>query len=165
MSLSRLSWPLEAPHKWAAAALLVALAFALRAWLADVTGPSVPFLFAFPAVFAAAWLGGLGPGLFATGLCVVGYAALAWLGRMELEGLLLRGALFTVSAAIMCVMAEQLGRKVGLRAAATGDRGTDSRTRRASGPICGEQDPQPDALRRGALLRVVRLSRCESTRC
>jgi len=36
----------------------------LRPWL----GPSVPYLQFFPAIFAAAWYGGLGPGVLATGL-------------------------------------------------------------------------------------------------
>jgi PAS domain S-box-containing protein len=49
---------------------------ALRFLLASVLGQSVPYITMFPGVMFAAWLGGLGPGLLATGLSL--FAAL-WL--------------------------------------------------------------------------------------
>jgi two-component system sensor kinase FixL len=49
----------------------VALAFAVRAALSPVLGDESRFLFFVPAVLVASWLGGLGPGLLATGLGVL----------------------------------------------------------------------------------------------
>lgn len=54
-----------------AAAALLALAFALRALLADALS-GMPFLTLFPAVIVATFLGGVGPGLFAVVLGSVG---------------------------------------------------------------------------------------------
>jgi two-component system sensor kinase FixL len=49
---------------------LVALAFGARLLLAPLLGREVPFLFFIPAVLVSAGLGGLGPGLLATGLAL-----------------------------------------------------------------------------------------------
>jgi len=54
--------------RYAGAFLLVLLAVLVRWPLQPLLGTATPFLFFFPAIMAAAWLGGLGPGLFATGL-------------------------------------------------------------------------------------------------
>ncbi|HEV2854668.1 MAG TPA: ATP-binding protein [Thermoanaerobaculia bacterium] len=54
--------------RYGGAALLVLLAALIRWPLNPVLGMSAPFLLFFPAIAAAAWLGGLGPGLVATGL-------------------------------------------------------------------------------------------------
>jgi PAS domain S-box-containing protein len=52
----------------------VAIATLIRLLLSSVVGDGVPFIFFFPAVAASAWFGGLGPGLFSTGLS----ALVAW---------------------------------------------------------------------------------------
>jgi len=49
----------------------VALAFAARVLLSPALHEEAPYLFFVPAVLVAAWLGGLGPGLFATGLSLL----------------------------------------------------------------------------------------------
>src|SRR2546423_1037387 len=51
---------------YGAALLGVALAILLRWPLWSVLGSELPFLFLWPVVILAAWLGGLGPGLLAT---------------------------------------------------------------------------------------------------
>ncbi len=53
------------------ATLTVALAVLVRLPLSAFLGTDVPFLFFFPAVMVAAWYGGLGPGLLATGLAAL----------------------------------------------------------------------------------------------
>src|SRR3954462_11026673 len=50
------------------AVLAVGLAVLVRLPLQGLFNGGVPFLFFFPAIMAAAWYGGLGPGLLATGL-------------------------------------------------------------------------------------------------
>jgi two-component system, LuxR family, sensor kinase FixL len=62
-------WPTVVCYGIAPAA--VALAFAARALLNPVLADQIPFLFFVPAVLAASALGGLGPGLLATGLSLV----------------------------------------------------------------------------------------------
>lgn len=49
----------------------VALAVIVRSALSGVLGLKVPYLQFFPAVIAASWYGGLGPGLVSTGLCAL----------------------------------------------------------------------------------------------
>src|SRR5215211_2715000 len=49
----------------------VALAFAARVLLSPALHEEAPYLFFVPAVLLAAGLGGLGPGLFATGLSLL----------------------------------------------------------------------------------------------
>ncbi len=53
----------SAASRYAFAAVVVVAAQLLRA--VTIPGARVPFLFFFPAVMAAAWFGGLGPGVFA----------------------------------------------------------------------------------------------------
>jgi two-component system sensor kinase FixL len=55
-------------RRYAAAFLLVVASYALRLVFQRWLGQKVPFLQFFPAIMLAAWLGGLGPGLFAVGL-------------------------------------------------------------------------------------------------
>ena len=50
------------------AVLVVGLAVLIRLSLQGLFSGGVPFLFFFPAIMAAGWYGGLGPGLLATGL-------------------------------------------------------------------------------------------------
>src|SRR5215216_183523 len=56
---------------YAIALASVAIAFAARALLNPLLHEEVPYLFFVPAVLLAAGLGGLGPGLFATGLSLL----------------------------------------------------------------------------------------------
>jgi two-component system sensor kinase FixL len=56
---------------YALAPFAVALAFLARLALTPILGDASPYLLFVPALLAAAGLGGLGPGLLATGLSVV----------------------------------------------------------------------------------------------
>jgi PAS domain S-box-containing protein len=53
-------------RRYCVAVCFVVLALLLRWLLWPMLGPEIPFLFLWPAVIAAAWYGGLGPGLVAT---------------------------------------------------------------------------------------------------
>jgi two-component system, LuxR family, sensor kinase FixL len=64
-------------RRYAIAALAVAASLLARYALQGVLGGSVPYLQFFPAIVLASWVGGLGPGLLATGLCAL--AAMAFL--------------------------------------------------------------------------------------
>jgi PAS domain S-box-containing protein len=72
---------------YAIAAAAVGLTFALKTATEGLVGPGPPLLVYLPAVTLAAWLGGLGPGLTATGLsalvCV--YAHLPPIGSLHME--------------------------------------------------------------------------------
>src|SRR5262245_11932557 len=57
--------------RYAVAPASVAVALALRALLAPVLDGEAPYLLFVPAVLAASWLGGLGPGIVATVLGVL----------------------------------------------------------------------------------------------
>ena len=57
--------------RYALAPLAVAIAFLARVALTPVLGDASPYLLFVPAVLVAGGLGGLGPGLLATGLSVV----------------------------------------------------------------------------------------------
>ena len=57
--------------RYALAPFAVAIAFLARLALAPILGDASPYLLFVPAVLTAAGLGGLGPGLLATGLSVV----------------------------------------------------------------------------------------------
>ncbi len=46
----------------------------LRWLLRNILGPAIPFTLFYPAIMVSAWYGGLGPGLFATGLSLVAAA-------------------------------------------------------------------------------------------
>jgi PAS domain S-box-containing protein len=54
--------------RYGVAVLAVALAVLARLPFQPLLGETTPFLFFFPAIMVAAWYGGLGPGLLATGL-------------------------------------------------------------------------------------------------
>jgi PAS domain S-box-containing protein len=66
-----LSCPKSAFCRYTAAILAVVVALVLRWSLWPFLGPELPFLVLWPAVVVAAGLGGLGPGLLATGLAVL----------------------------------------------------------------------------------------------
>src|SRR5260221_13575143 len=57
--------------RYALAPVAVAIAFLARLALTPILGDASPYLLFVPAVLTAAGLGGLGPGLLATGLSVV----------------------------------------------------------------------------------------------
>ena len=67
---SRLAWRPKL-MSYGIATASVALAFAARVLLSPALHEEAPYLFFVPAVLVAAWLGGLGPGLFATGLSLL----------------------------------------------------------------------------------------------
>src|SRR5690349_18299060 len=98
---------------------LVAVAATLVAWLVRVAlssalGGDLPYLTFFSAVMVAAWYGGLRPGLFATGLCLVSTAALLIVPEIDRDGLRPAHAVglawFGVTGALMSAAAEQLHR-------------------------------------------------------
>ena len=57
--------------RYGVAILALAFAVLVRLPLQSLLGNTTPFLFFFPAIIAAAWYGGLGPGLLATALSAV----------------------------------------------------------------------------------------------
>ncbi|MES1257561.1 MAG: DUF4118 domain-containing protein, partial [Acidobacteriota bacterium] len=62
----------DAAGRYAAAVCSAGAGLALRFALADILGPTVPYMTVFPGVMFAAWFGGLGPGMLATFLSVAG---------------------------------------------------------------------------------------------
>ena len=56
--------------RYGVAIFALALAVLVRMLFQPLFGETTPFLFFFPAIMAAAWYGGLGPGLLVTGLSV-----------------------------------------------------------------------------------------------
>jgi len=58
----------ERPIHYVAAILIVGAAFLLRFTLHPAAASGVPFLFFYPAIFIAAWYGGMRPGLLGTAL-------------------------------------------------------------------------------------------------
>jgi two-component system sensor kinase FixL len=60
--------------RYLASGLSVAVALLLRLWVGDALADEVPYVQFYPAVVFATWLGGLGPGIFATMLSSVGAA-------------------------------------------------------------------------------------------
>ncbi|HEY9420205.1 MAG TPA: ATP-binding protein [Thermoanaerobaculia bacterium] len=68
------------------ALLAVALAVVVRSPLDSILGLTVPFLFFYPALMAAGWYGGFGPGLLATGLSAL-LANYYWMEPVRQTGL------------------------------------------------------------------------------
>ncbi|HEY0554978.1 MAG TPA: ATP-binding protein, partial [Thermoanaerobaculia bacterium] len=70
MSFDKISSQSDRPAilRYGFAVLAVGLAVLVRLPLQGLFSGGVPFLFFFPAIMAAGWFGGLGPGLLATGL-------------------------------------------------------------------------------------------------
>ncbi|MBA3650393.1 MAG: DUF4118 domain-containing protein [Chthoniobacterales bacterium] len=58
-------------HSYAIALLAVAGSFLLKVALGSLIGANFSFVFLFAGVLVGAWFGGLGPGLFATGLSIL----------------------------------------------------------------------------------------------
>ena len=63
--------------RYATALAAVAIATVARKSLDPLVGQTLPFIFYLPAVFFAAWFGGIGSGLFATGLSIA--ASIHWI--------------------------------------------------------------------------------------
>jgi uncharacterized membrane protein len=68
-----------APARYALAVLIAVVATVLKVWLDRYLEP--PYILAFPAVMAAAAIGGMGPGLLATGVTALG----AWYWTLPLQ--------------------------------------------------------------------------------
>jgi len=58
------------PEHYVAAVVVTVLAAGLQAWLKTIWGPGHSFILLYPAVFAAAWFGGVRPGLLSVALSV-----------------------------------------------------------------------------------------------
>jgi two-component system sensor kinase FixL len=92
---NRTSPPRRLVSSCALALVMIAIGWAMRAWLEPVLGHRANFLFFVPAVVAAAALGGLWPGAFAT---VLGAAA-GWRLGSGREGDLIEAAVFLATCA------------------------------------------------------------------
>jgi PAS domain S-box-containing protein len=77
-------YPRSAPLRYGLAVAAVAAALLVRWPLLPLFGGSVPFMFFFPAIMFAGWLGGLGPGLLATGLSALGASYFLFLPQVPL---------------------------------------------------------------------------------
>jgi two-component system sensor kinase FixL len=85
--------------RWAVAVAAVAAAVGLRALLRPWFGANVPYLQFFPAILAAAWWGGLGPGALATGLS----AAIAMYWFLPPDGIAVGGVADIVSLGLFAL--------------------------------------------------------------
>ncbi len=66
--------PVPALRGHAVALASIITSTGLRWLLRNILGPAIPFTLFYPAIMVSAWYGGLGPGLFATGLSLVAAA-------------------------------------------------------------------------------------------
>ena len=107
--------------RYALAPFAVALAFLARLALTPLLGDASPYLLFIPAVLIAAGLGGLGPGLLATGLSVVlGLFVITTSPSLSVPEIV-DAALFTLIAAGISWSGEQLQRNRIQAAASTRD--------------------------------------------
>jgi two-component system sensor kinase FixL len=104
--------------RYALAPFAVAIAFLLRLALTPLLGDASPYLLFVPAVLAAAGLGGLGPGLLATGLSVLLGLFVFAISSGPSVPELVNAALFTMIGAGISWSGEQLQRNR-IRAAAS----------------------------------------------
>jgi PAS domain S-box-containing protein len=96
--------------RYALAPVAVAIAFLARLALAPILGDASPYLLFVPAVLTAAGLGGLGPGLLATGLSVVlGFFVITMSPGVSASEMV-DAALFTMIGAGIAWSGEQLQR-------------------------------------------------------
>jgi signal transduction histidine kinase/CheY-like chemotaxis protein len=94
------------------AVLMVVVAVAVRWPLNPILGMNVQFLFFFPALVAASWYGGLGPGLLATGLSALA-ANFFWMEPafqvgFNGPGSVVQISVFVAVGALMSVLTERL---------------------------------------------------------
>jgi two-component system, LuxR family, sensor kinase FixL len=96
--------------RYALAPFAVGLAFLARFALTPILGDASPYLLFVPAVLTAAGLGGLGPGLLATGLSVVLGFFVSTISPSLSVPEIVEAVLFTLIAAGICWSGEQLQR-------------------------------------------------------
>src|SRR6266516_1259743 len=96
--------------RYALAPFAVAIAFLARLALTPILGDASPYLLFVPAVLAAAGLGGLGPGLLATGLSVVLGFFVSTMAPSVSVPEIVDAALFTMIGAGIAWSGEQLQR-------------------------------------------------------
>jgi two-component system sensor kinase FixL len=96
--------------RYALAPVAVAIAFLARLALTPILGDASPYLLFVPAVLTAAGLGGLGPGLLATGLSVVLGFFVSTISPSLSVPEIVEAVLFTLIAAGICWSGEQLQR-------------------------------------------------------
>src|SRR5215471_2606817 len=107
--------------RYALAPVAVAIAFLARVALTPVLGDASPYLLFVPAVLVAGGLGGLGPGLLATGLGVVlGFFVSTMSPSLSVPEIV-NAALFTMIGAGIAWSGEQLQRNRIRAAASTRD--------------------------------------------
>src|SRR5215467_12510649 len=107
--------------RYALAPIVVALAFLARLALTPILGDASPYLLFIPAVLIAAGLGGLGPGLLATGLSVVLGFFVSTISPSLSVPEIVDAALFTMIGAGIAWSGEQLQRNRIRAAASTRD--------------------------------------------
>ena len=107
--------PLRRPiAHYLAAAAITGGAVGLRVFLEPFWGASSPFVFLFPAVLLSAWIGGFGPGVFATAVAALGSAYLwlqpyhAWRMVAPADAALL--GIFVLACLGLCLVTEALTR-------------------------------------------------------
>jgi PAS domain S-box-containing protein len=116
--------------RYSAALLVVAFASLLRGALTPSLGEGVPFIVYFPCIVLAAWFGGLGPGLLATGLggLVAWYLFIPPRFSFDLPDRTVAGQLivFLLAGVLISLLAERLQR-ARQRAEASGRRMREER--------------------------------------
>ena len=75
-----------------------------------ILAPDFPIIFAIPAIVISAWIGGAGPGMATTAICVLAAYPLADAGFLHPPPLEGRLATLLVGAAAICIMSGQLHR-------------------------------------------------------
>src|SRR5258708_215184 len=107
--------------RYALAPVAVAIAFLVRLALTPILGDASPYLLFVPAVLTAAGLGGLGPGLLATGLSVVFGFFVSTISPSLSVPEIVDAALFTLIGVGIAWSGEQLHRNRMRAAASTRD--------------------------------------------
>jgi K+-sensing histidine kinase KdpD len=127
--------------RYALAPFAVALAFLARLALTPILGDASPYLLFVPAVLTAAGLGGLGPGLLATGLSVVLGFFVSTISPSLSVPEIVDAALFTMIGVGIAWSGEQLQRNR-IRAATS----TSSKGRYDEAPAARWSDPAERAV-------------------
>ena len=96
--------------RWLFAIGLALGALAIRPWLNASLGTELTFVIAYPAVAAAAWYGGAGPGLLTAGMVLVGSMGLVASGVLTGAVLSGRALVFGIGALAIAAMGEQMQR-------------------------------------------------------
>ena len=153
--------PRSALLRYSLAAAAVAAALLVRWLLLPLFGGSVPFMFFFPAIMFAGWLGGLGPGLLATGLSGLGASYFLFLPQVPLASRLSTRAfqllVFLAIGLLITLLNERL--HVAWRRAA--DIGEENR-RQAEALLQARESALEGEKERTALLSATELARLEA---